>query len=313
MAPPHRTVAYKDVSYSQLRSFAETARLGSMAAAAKSLDLSHATIWKQIRALEKQLGEPLIESRGRRSALTEAGRLLVDLASPVVAEFEILQERFQQARHDAPRHLSAAASPRICVEDLPRVIEEFRRRYADVRLTVREAFEHQAKSLIESGEVDFVIGDRKYCPDAPDIVVEPVYLVEPMVIMPPRHPLARRRRIGPGDIAKYPILNRPDSYPDDEVCDALQRAGAFDHPDRVYDLVGAAPIRRAVLLGYGIGLVGRVASNPPYPGVCERSLKHCFKPMTCYAYSARRITRNAAQTAFLDLAREILGDAALNA
>lgn len=311
MSHTHRAVGYKDVSYSQLRSFAEAARLGSMAAAAKSLDLSHATIWKQIRALEKQLGEPLIESRGRRSTLTDAGRLLVSLASPVVAEFEVLQESFRQARNDAPRRLVFAASPRICVEDLPRVVNSFRKRHSEIRLTVREAFEHQAKPLIEAGEVDFVIGDRKYCPATPDLTVEPLYEFEPMVIMPPRHPLLKRRKIGPADIAKYPILNRSDSYPDDEVCEALTRAGAFDHPDRVFELVGAAPIRRAVLLGYGIGLVGRVASNPPIAGVCERSLRHCFKPVTCYAYSARRITKNAAQIAFLELAREILGDAAV--
>ena len=56
---------YKDTTAQQLRSFHETARLGSFSAAAKSLGLANPTVWQQVRALELDFGEPLLEPRGR--------------------------------------------------------------------------------------------------------------------------------------------------------------------------------------------------------------------------------------------------------
>ena len=73
---------YKDTTAQQLRSFHETARLGSFSAAAKSLGLANPTVWQQVRALELDFGEPLLEPRGRGCHLTEAGRLLADLIGP---------------------------------------------------------------------------------------------------------------------------------------------------------------------------------------------------------------------------------------
>lgn len=297
---------YKNLTYSQLRSFCETARLGSMAAAARSLRLSHPTIWKQIRALEKQLGQELLETHERRTELTEAGRTLARLAAAVVAEFETLQDRFQQACGAAPKRLAIGAPSRACTDDLVAVIEEFRSRHPEIHLAVREVFEHQGDQLLESGEVEIVIGDRRYCQRLQDLVVEALYEIEPMVIMPDGHPLARRRKIRLADLSKYPVLNRSNSYPDDEASAVLSNARVFDHPDRCFDLVLASSIRHCVRLGFGIGLVGRVGKHPPYPGICERSLKHCLPPITCYAYRMRRVTESARQTAFIQLAKEML-------
>jgi len=298
---------YKDISYSQLRSYCETARLGSMSAAARSLQVSHPTIWKQIRALERLLGQTLVESDGRRSSLTDAGRLLADLAYPVVKEFESLQDRFQEACGASPKRLSVAAPPRSYTDDLMPVIEEFRQSHPDVSLIMREAFEHQGNEMLESGEADLVIGDSKCCQAAGDLAVEQMYDIEPMVIMPVGHPLARKKRILPADLAKYPVLNRLDGYPDDEGRAILERAGVFNHPDRGFDLVLAASIRSCVKQGYGIGLVGRVHSNSPTdPEICERSLKHFLRPTTCFGYSLRRITENPIQRAFINLVKERL-------
>jgi molybdate transport repressor ModE-like protein len=304
--PPH--LLYKDISYSLLRSFCETARLGSMSAAAKSLQLSHPTVWRQIRALEQLLETVLVESDGRRSELTEAGRMLADLASPVVKEFESLQDRFQQLTGTAPRKLSVAAAPRSFTDDLIPVIGEFRERYPRIQLMMREAFLHQGNSLLESGEVDIVIGDIESCAASDDIVMEPVYDILPFAIMPLKHPLAKRKRILPEDLVKYPILNHPSSYPDEENRLTLRRIGAFDHPDRGYELVLAASIRACVKAGHGIGLVGRVSQNGPIdPEICERSLSHFLSPTHCFSFRIRRVTEDPSQRAFIDLLKERLG------
>src|SRR5262245_41075389 len=75
MASPRRAGAYKEITLQQLRSFCETARLGSFKAAASSLGLAHPTIWQQVHALERELDAQLVEPHGRGCRLTEEGRL----------------------------------------------------------------------------------------------------------------------------------------------------------------------------------------------------------------------------------------------
>jgi len=305
---------YKDLSYSQLRSFCETVRLGSMSAAAKSLQLSHPTVWKQIRALEQLLGTTLIDSSGRRSELTEAGIMFARMAAPVVKEFESLQDRFRETRGSAPQHLLVAAPPRSFTDDLMPCLKEFRIANPDVQLVMREGFFDQGNLLLENGEVDVVIGDVKGCHESDRLVVEKLYDIEMMVIMPVGHPLSRRRKIMPEDLAEFPVLNLPDGYPDDEGRLILQNAGVFDHPERGFELVLAASIRACVKQGMGIGLVGRVLPDAPGdPELCERSLSHFLRPTTCYSYSLRRVTENPVQRKLLDLIKQRLSARAADA
>lgn len=302
------TLLYKDISYPQLRSYCETVRHGSMSAAADALEVSHPTVWKQIRALEQLLGQTLIESDGRRSEITPAGRLLAELATPIISEFETLRHRFQNACETAPRTLSVAAPPRSYTDDLLGVINEFRASHPDVRLVMREVFESLGNEMLEAGEVDLVIGDSKCCRNPEELLYEKMYEIEPMVIMPVGHPLAERRRILPKDLAKYPVLNNRDSYADEEGRAILTKAGVFDNPERGFDLILASSLRSCVKQGYGIGLVGRVILDAPGdPELEERSLKHCLPPTVIYGYRSRRITEDPVLRAFVDLAKARLG------
>ncbi len=60
--------AYKDITLQQLRSFCETVRVGSLTAAADALGLARPTVWKQVHALERQLGMLLLEPHARLPA-----------------------------------------------------------------------------------------------------------------------------------------------------------------------------------------------------------------------------------------------------
>src|SRR5438093_154847 len=133
---PAKTRAYKDSTAQQLRSFCETARLGSISAAATRLGLANPTVWHQVRALEREFGEPLFEAHGRGSRLTEAGQLLADLTSPLVAGLAMVKQRYQEARARQMTRLTVATTPRILLEDLPECALEFRSRYPKAPLTL---------------------------------------------------------------------------------------------------------------------------------------------------------------------------------
>ncbi|MFC7661379.1 LysR family transcriptional regulator [Pseudonocardia benzenivorans] len=49
----------------QLRYFAEVAHVGSFLGAADRLDVAQPSLWRQVKALEAELGVPLFERSGR--------------------------------------------------------------------------------------------------------------------------------------------------------------------------------------------------------------------------------------------------------
>jgi LysR family transcriptional regulator, glycine cleavage system transcriptional activator len=63
-------------SLSMLRAFDATARHGGFAGAGRALNVTHAAVTQQVRALESDLGVPLVLRAGRSVGLTEAGEAL---------------------------------------------------------------------------------------------------------------------------------------------------------------------------------------------------------------------------------------------
>src|SRR5262245_17324362 len=149
MRTPTKSRAYKDTTAQQLRSFHETARLGSFSAAADALGLANPTVWQQVRALERELGTCLLEPQGRGCRLTDDGALLAELVGPLVSGIASLKRRFLEARGHQTTRLVVATTPRILAEDLPECVVEFRRRYPQVSLTLKEMWDEEVHDSVE--------------------------------------------------------------------------------------------------------------------------------------------------------------------
>src|SRR5262245_5092388 len=113
-----RNLTYKGLTLQQLRSLCETGRLGSLWAAAQALDVSHPTVWKQVHALQREFGLRLVETHRQGCQLTEAGRLLVEMAGPAVESLTTLRDRFNARLAATGTHITVAVTPRLLLEDL---------------------------------------------------------------------------------------------------------------------------------------------------------------------------------------------------
>ncbi len=82
---------------SDLRVLVETARGGSLTAAARALDITPAAASAMLKRLESQLGARLFERSTRAMRLTAQGQTLLDYASRAL---ELLEEGWAQARSD---------------------------------------------------------------------------------------------------------------------------------------------------------------------------------------------------------------------
>ncbi|MBV6748964.1 LysR family transcriptional regulator [Pseudomonas chlororaphis] len=78
-----------------LKLFVETARQGSFAAAARSLDIDPAAVTRAVSTLEKTLGLRLLERTTRRLVLTDAGKIYYEHARKLLQD---LQRAADEAR-----------------------------------------------------------------------------------------------------------------------------------------------------------------------------------------------------------------------
>jgi LysR family glycine cleavage system transcriptional activator len=93
----------------QLRAFAALADAGSISRAGTALNVSHAAISQQVRALEAHLGLALVEKDGRGVRLTaegaQLGQRLTDSFGAIAREIEALTGA------DAARPLQVSTTP----------------------------------------------------------------------------------------------------------------------------------------------------------------------------------------------------------
>jgi LysR family glycine cleavage system transcriptional activator len=118
-----------------LRAFEAAAREGSLTRAAESLHLTHGAISHQIKALEEDLGVPLVERAGRGIRLTDEGERF---AARVRAAFAELSAGVQELASRAnPRLLRVSVVPSFAARWLLPRIGRFIAMHPGIDLDVR--------------------------------------------------------------------------------------------------------------------------------------------------------------------------------
>jgi DNA-binding transcriptional LysR family regulator len=119
-----------DLDWNDLRYFLSAARAGTLAGAARSLEVDHSTIGRRLTALEEVLGVPLLTRGPDGLALTDIGQKLVplleDMERAALAARELATSQKTRVRLATPsgfsryihRHLPGfqAANPGITIE-----------------------------------------------------------------------------------------------------------------------------------------------------------------------------------------------------
>jgi DNA-binding transcriptional LysR family regulator len=216
-----RDYKYKELELSQLRSFCRVASAGNFTSAARGLGRSTSAIWQQVRALERAFGERLFHRRGRAVELTPEGRLLLELVQPHVGGLDSLARLFQKRKEELPGQLTVAATPFFLSYDLAECIRGFTRARPSVQLAFKAGRWHEVLGWVERGEADLGIAPRDREEPRRDSLEYELLFSKPLMVVTPRgHPLARKKRIAPGDLVQYPIIVEPK-----ETCDyrALMR------------------------------------------------------------------------------------------
>lgn len=139
-------------SLASLRAFAAVAEAGTLAGAGRTLNVSHAAISQQVRALEAFLGAELVVREGRRLVLTQEGRAL---AGQLDQAFSLMHRAVEELTDaDRTRPLQVTMTPTFAVSWLMPRISDFRHRHPDIDLMLNPTADVVE---LEPGGVDLAI------------------------------------------------------------------------------------------------------------------------------------------------------------
>jgi DNA-binding transcriptional LysR family regulator len=196
------------MEWQQLLGFYQVAKLGSFTRAAQATFRTQSALSQQVKALEAELGGPLLERLGkRRLKLTPAGEKLLAFAQGVLAQWDRLQEelRTQKGRPQGPLRLAAPFTTLYHL--LPETILAYLRQYPQVELTLLDRDQAGVFALVKAGDIDFGLALESLVPR--DLAALRWHAVDTVLLAPVDHPLARRRRVTWRQIARYPLIVPP--------------------------------------------------------------------------------------------------------
>lgn len=244
---------YKGNRPKQLRAFVYTARLGTLTRAAEALYLSQPAISLQIKALERELDVQLLERTRRRVTLTDAGEALYALARPLIEGWESLDQDFRsQLKGLRSGSLTIAAGTSTIQYLLPPLVQAYRERMPEVQLHLANVTGKDGLALLRSGEADFAVGSMLDVPH--DLAWAPVYHYDPMLIMPPDHPLADRADIRIEDLSPYGLILPPQRLTTYRLVDMVFQKRQIPYTVAI-EVGGWEVIKQYVAMGLGISIV----------------------------------------------------------
>ncbi|NUS39626.1 MAG: LysR family transcriptional regulator, partial [Lysobacter sp.] len=151
--------SYKADRLKPLRAFCQVIRLGSVSRAAEALFVSQPAITLQLQALEREFGVRLFDRSGRRLQPTREGEALYALARPLVEGIDGLEATFRaEVSGLDPGELDIAAGSSTILYLLPGIVDAFRQRHPEVRLSLHNVTGAGGLDLLRSDGVDLAVG-----------------------------------------------------------------------------------------------------------------------------------------------------------
>lgn len=237
----------------QLELFRTVARHLSYTAAAEALHLTQPAVFAQVRQLEDQAGQRLIERIGRRLQVTEAGRIVLRSAEAMLAEVERLDAALGALKGLGAGRLDLAVVS-TAKYTLPWLIGPFSRDHPgiDIRLTVGNRSELLERFRAQQDDL-FVLGAVPPDLDAEHLILAPNPLV---VIAAPGHPLAGRAGVALAELAAHPLVMREPGSGTRRAAEAAFEAAGLA-PEVRFELGANEAVKQAVMAGLGIAVLSR--------------------------------------------------------
>jgi DNA-binding transcriptional LysR family regulator len=304
------------VELRQLETFRAVARELSFSRAAAGLGYVQSSVSSQVAALERELGVPLFDRLGRRIALTEAGRVMLEYSERLLDLAREAGEAVADAgvgSGEITGSLSVSAPETLLTYRLPELLTVFHEIYPKVRVSLKPTavgrLVGSTRRALEEGRVDvaFVL-------DVPSVSTrglstELLLEEEVSIVAPPAHALASSVPVDPSDLIGETVL-----LPEAPQSGCAYR-GRFERqlseggvvPRETLEFQSIEAIKRCVSAGMGVTVLPTVTVKAELAAgaLSELGWREPIRVGTLMAWNEARWASPALR-AFLKTSREVL-------
>ena len=213
----------------RLSVFKAVADLGGFNLAAEHLGIAQPSVGAHIKALEKQVAQPLFHrGRGMRAGLTKAGEALYTYAVEMLSRSEQASAALTGLEAAGSREIVIAAQRAVSNYFLPAHLAAFAERNPGVRIVTRTGTSENVLEMVRTRTVD--LGLFQSLGPVPGVRSQ-LLVNEPLVlVVAPRHPLAQKTGITPAELSRHSFVGPlRDSHYFHMIDQVLRRIGLHDY------------------------------------------------------------------------------------
>lgn len=145
----------KDMDTHFLTTFVMVVDRGSMAAAARQLNITPAAVAQQIRSLERELGAPLIARAGRTVSVTEAGTRILERARELLRDAADLRAVANDSGTTGELRLGAGTNALTGI--VPDILARMVQRFPEINVYIQPGYSPELYRAVESGDLDAAV------------------------------------------------------------------------------------------------------------------------------------------------------------
>lgn len=185
----------------------EVERQGSLTAAAEKLFLTQSALSHSIKKLEQQLGTELWHREGRSLRLTQAGQYLLTVASRLLPQLSLAEERLRQFAQGERGTLRIGMECHPCYQWLLKVVSPYLADWPDVDVDVKQKFQFGGIGALFGYEIDMLVTpDPLY---KPGLLFQPVFDYEQVLVVHRQHALAHMDYVRPEQLTNETLITYP--------------------------------------------------------------------------------------------------------
>jgi len=249
----------------QLTALTAVAEGGSFSAAARNLHTVQSNISTHIARLERELGATLVDRASGQ--LTPEGQIVVDRTRHIQVEIAAIAADVAALRDEISGNVRLGCIGTVGRWLVPLVLQRVTIDHPGIRVVVVDATTTSLVPQLLSDSLDLAVVNLPLT--EPDLVSEPLFDEDRLVIAPTSHALAGRSSVTLAELGEHPLLLEPigTSFRDEldtEAAAAGTTLRAFAEVD------GLRLITSLAFQGFGAAIIPATAAPPWLTGDWER-------------------------------------------
>jgi LysR family transcriptional regulator, hydrogen peroxide-inducible genes activator len=193
----------------QLRYLAAVAENHSFTRAARLCHVTQPTLSHQIKKLEEEVGEPLLQRRRKGALLTPLGERFYRHALAILGGVEAARREATSFSREVQGRLQIGVIPTVAPYFLPRLLGACRKRYPGIVFRITEEPTENLLAALKTGALDLAILSP---PVADDLHLHELFEDEFLLALPAHHPLVKSRVVLLQSLREYPMLLMNDAH-----------------------------------------------------------------------------------------------------